>query len=188
MKGSSQASSSESDGISSDIGEGGGTRKRRRNVKRSNYLQGECRKVYKLNESLNQSLLESDISIRCVCLFCVSCLAQIADGFKQLKHHGTELKKKGKKRRLQEPKDPDRDHYRNVSMQNEWIRGNLFDTMGNYLFCHKCIIKALNVSPQRLSRQRKVKRNQFQKPLVSMTKNEVYKEKVNHLFLCPSPL
>ena len=36
-------------------------------MKRSNYLQGKCRKVYKLNESLDQSLLESDISIRDVC-------------------------------------------------------------------------------------------------------------------------
>ena len=62
-----------------------------------------------------------------MCSSCVSSLAQIADGFKQLKHHGTELKKK--KKELQEPKDPDRDHYRNVSMQNEWIRGNLFDAM-----------------------------------------------------------
>ena len=49
--------------ISSDVGEGGGTRKRGKHVKRSNYLQGKCRKVYKLNESLDQSLLESDISV-----------------------------------------------------------------------------------------------------------------------------
>ena len=57
--------------------------------------------------------------------------------------------------------------------------------MGNYLFCHKCIIKALNVSPQRLSRQRKVKRNQFQKPLISLTKNEVDKEKVKSFVFMP---
>ena len=67
MNDSSLTSSSESDSISSDVGEGGGTRKRRRYVKRSNYLQGKCRKVYKLNESLDLSLLESDISIRGVC-------------------------------------------------------------------------------------------------------------------------
>ena len=40
-----------------DVGEGGGTRKRRRHVKWSDYLQGMCRKLYKLNESLNQSFL-----------------------------------------------------------------------------------------------------------------------------------
>ena len=65
---SSQTSCSESGGISSDVGEGRGTRKRRRHVKRTNYLQGKCGKVYKLNESLDQSLLESDVSIRVVCV------------------------------------------------------------------------------------------------------------------------
>ena len=44
MNDSSQTSSSDSDGISSDVGEGD-IRKRRRHVKRSNYLQGKCRKV-----------------------------------------------------------------------------------------------------------------------------------------------
>ena len=42
MNDSSQTSSSERDGISSDVREGGGTRKRRRHVKRSNYMQGKC--------------------------------------------------------------------------------------------------------------------------------------------------
>ena len=80
-----------------------------------------------MNHSI--SLYLSLILVSEVCSTCVSSLDQIADSFKQVKHHGTELKKK-KKRRLQEPKDPDCDHYRNVSIQNEWIRGNLFDAMG----------------------------------------------------------
>ena len=99
------SSSSESDSehssessFSSDAGEGSGTRKRRRCVKRSNYLQGKCRKVYKLNQDLDQSLQESSVSISGVWSFCVSSLASIADGFKQLKHHGIELKKKKKSR------------------------------------------------------------------------------------------
>ena len=73
-------------------------------------------------------------------------LTCIADGFKELKHQGTELKRKFLS-------NPSRDHYRDILMQNEWISCNLFDAMGNYLLCHTCIIKALNVSPQRLSRQ-----------------------------------
>ena len=67
MNDSYQTSSSEGDGISSNVGEGGGTRKHRRHMKRSNNLQGKYREVYKLNGSLDQSLLESDISIRGVC-------------------------------------------------------------------------------------------------------------------------
>ena len=47
MNDSSQTSSSGSDGIPRDAGEGGGTRKRRR------HLQGKCRKVITLNESLS---------------------------------------------------------------------------------------------------------------------------------------
>ena len=118
-------------------------------VKRSNYLKGKCRKVYKLNEMLDQSLQESDASMSGVCSSCASSLTRIADGFQQLTHRGTELKKR--KRSLKQPKNPDHDYYRNVSMQNEWIRGNLFDAMGNYLFCHTCMSKhytsALSVYP-----------------------------------------
>ena len=77
----------------------------------------------KLNESLDQSLFESDISIiQGVCVYLA--LPKLQMAFKQLKHHGTEFKKNNK-RRLQEPKDPDRDYYRNVSMQNEWIEATI---------------------------------------------------------------
>ena len=118
-----------------------------------------------------------------VCSSCASSLTRIADGFQQLTHRGTELKKR--KRSLKHPKNPDHDYYQNVSMQNEWIRGNLFDAMGNYLFCHTCIVKALHVSPQHLSRQRKVKRSQFQRSLVSMAKIDVDKEKVKAFVVMP---
>ncbi len=57
MNDSSQTSSSERDGISNTVGEGGGIRKCISHAKRSNYLQGKCRKVYKINESLDQSYL-----------------------------------------------------------------------------------------------------------------------------------
>ena len=36
-----------------DVREGGSTRECKRHVKRSNYLQGKCRKVYKLNVLLD---------------------------------------------------------------------------------------------------------------------------------------
>lgn len=47
------------------------------------------------------------------------------------------------------------------------------------------IVEALHVSPQRLSRQRKLKRNQFQKPIVHMTKDEVDKESLNPFVQMP---
>ena len=61
-----------------------GTRKRRRHVKGSNYLQRKCRKVYKLNKALDQSLQESDVGMSGVYSSCVSTLTCIADGFKHL--------------------------------------------------------------------------------------------------------
>ena len=53
------------------------------------------------------------------------------------------------------------------------------------IFCHTCIVKALHISPQHLSRQRKVKRNRFQKPVVRMTKDEVDREKLNPFVQMP---
>ena len=102
--------------------------------------------MYKLDESI-----VSDVSRVGACSSCATSLSRIAEGFKQLKHHGIDLKKQNKS--LGTPKDPDCDHYRNVSMQNEWIRGNVFDAMGNYLFYHTCVAKASCVCPQRLSKQ-----------------------------------
>ena len=75
-----------------------------------------------------------------------------------------------------------------MKVQNEWIRANLFDSMGNYLFCHTGIIRALSVSPQRLSRQRKVKRNLFQKPVVNMTKSDVNNQKLSAFVLMPDTI
>ena len=91
---SMNSSSSESDIVSPDSGKGIGTRKRRRRVKKSNYLQGKCRKVYKLNKGLNKSLQDSPVSISGVCTSCSPSLQQISDGFEELKHRGSELKSK----------------------------------------------------------------------------------------------
>ena len=47
------------------------------------------------------------------------------------------------------------------------------------------IVKALHISPQHLSKQRKLKRNQFQKPVVHMTKDEVDKESLKPFVQMP---
>ena len=52
-------------------------------------------------------------------------------------------------------------------------RANVFDSMGNYLYCQECVVKAVKVSKQRLARQRKVKRNAFKHPIKTMKKSEV---------------
>ena len=162
-----------------------GVREQLRAAKRKRYLSGESRKAYKVCKDLDESLETSPI-LPGVCSRCASALVRIVEGFKQLRHQGTELKKR--KLRLPHPKIPNHDHYSNVRMQNEWIRGNLFDSMGDYLFCHRCIVKGLSVSPQRLSRQRKVKRSMFQRPVVQMTKANVEEEKLKPLVVMPDSI
>ena len=54
-----------------------GSRKRKRRVRRSNYLAGKCRKVYKLSKGLDKSLQESP-GISGVCSSCASSLALFA--------------------------------------------------------------------------------------------------------------
>ena len=87
---------------------------------RENYVSGKGRKVYHSNEQLDKFLSDSDPKATSgVCSKCSHGLSVVAEGFIQLKHHGTTLKKH--KRRLPSPKHPDRPHYRNVKMQNEWL-------------------------------------------------------------------
>ena len=64
---------------------------------------------------------------------------KLAEGFTRLAHHGSELKKRRK--RYPNPKNTSRAHYQNVIAQNKWIRGNIFYSMGNYLYCHDCVLK-----------------------------------------------
>ena len=65
---------------------------------------------------------------------------------------------------------------------------NVFDAMGNYLFCQQCITAALQISKQRLVRQRCVKRNQYQKPVVEMSKENARAEKLESFVLMPDEL
>lgn len=64
-------------------------------------------------------------------------------------------------------------------------KGNIFDPMGNYLFCHDCVRKALGVSKQRLSRQHQVKRKLFQQQEVNMLKKEVEEQKLTAFVVMP---
>ena len=121
-----------------------------------------------------------------VCAYCSVALSKIAEGFHRLKHQGSELKKW--KTTYPSPKDTQREHYRNLVAQNEWLHGNIYDAMGNYLFCHQCLRKALHISKQRLSRQRAVKRKLFQYLEVKMSKKDVENEKLRPFVVTPSEI
>lgn len=119
----------------------------------------------------------SEPTVSNVCNSCMPVLCKYAETFKGLRRQGSELKRR--KTINPNPKRPDFDHYRDLNKQNEWLRNNIFDAIGNYLFCSKCIHNALGVSYQYLSRQRKVKRAQFNQPIRNMTKQEVSEQKLS---------
>lgn len=177
-------------------------RKEKRRDLKSNYLAGTARKCYAQRADLRGSLNEdgeqagpsrpgangaqSDGPETSVCPKCKPILSWYTDTFKGLIHQGTELKKR--KHANPHPKRPDTVHYRDIKRQNDWMRQNLFDPMGNYLYCSSCICISLKVSKQRLARQRAVKRKQSQEPLRSMTKAEVEEDDVSDYVVMPANL
>lgn len=100
-----------------------------------------------------------------------------------MKRQGTELK--CRKLIHPHPKNVDKEQYRDLVKQNDWLQANVFDSLGNYLFCAKCIHHALGVSYQRLSRQRSVKRRENNEPIRSMTKSDVEKERLRKFVVMP---
>ena len=75
--------------------------------------------------------------------------------FMELTYRGSNLKRV--KRINPSPIHPDGKHYRDIKRQNEWLRQNIFNMMGNYLFCCSCVCSAFHISKQRLAQQRNVK-------------------------------
>ena len=86
---------------------------------------------------------------------------------------------------LPEPRKPDKSHYRNLVAQNQWIRSNLFDGLGNYRYCQACITAVYGIGSQRLAHQRSVKCRQGLIPLLPMTKSDVVSKKLEGRVVMP---
>ena len=164
------------------------TRRERRGKCKELYLTGEARHPYRLATALDSALAETASGSpngSGVCTQCKPVLLRYMDTFKALVHVGSELKRR--KNRNPHPKNPDRTHYRDLNRQNEWLRENIFDTAGNYLYCCTCVRMALGISKQRIARQRAVKRQQNAKPIVKMSKSDVEKQDLStHVVMPPS--
>jgi len=188
-----------STGAKESLSSSSSTRQGRRAAKRRRYLAGTSRKAYRISNELQQSFEDSDTclsnsqSMAChvehsewnknVCKSCAPVLQKYADTFKGIKRQGSELKRR--KCTNPHPKKPSTQQYRDLVRQNEWLRNNIFDAVGNYLFCCRCVHHALGISFQRLSRQRTVKRKQFAKPLCSLTKSEVEAKNLSQYVVMP---
>ena len=68
-------------------------------------------------------------------------------------------------------------NYRDIVTQNDWLGRNVFDSLGNYLYCCQCVCAALGIYKDRITRQRNVKRQWYQEPIVEMLKTEAEEEK-----------
>ena len=163
----------------------------RRERSREIYKAGKSRGPYKLrsiDESLSKSSTEDESSevgtnlSTGMCTKCQPVLARFTDTFKSMKKQGSSLKMV--KRPV--PRRADMDHYRDLKAQNDWLRSNVFDSMGNYLYCAKCIRTAFGISKQRLSRQRKMKQSASQEPITQITKAEVEEKRLREFIIMPS--
>ena len=72
-----------------------------------------------------------------VCPQCDPVLSRYTDTFKEMVHQGSELKRKIAVN--PHPKRVDTTHYRDVVKQNEWLRQNVFDSLGNLISILLCL-------------------------------------------------
>ena len=166
------------------------TRKDQRAKQRSNFLAGKARRAHKHSPSLRVSLEEGSSSQTLetedtsgVCPQCYPVLSRYSTTFKEMLHTGTELKKR--KIINPRPKRSDFTQYRDVARQNQWMRANLFDSIGNYLYCFNCVRSCLGISKDRLSHQRRIKRQESKEPIVRMTKEEVESQRLSQFVVMP---
>ena len=57
--------------------------------------------------------------------------------------------------------------------QNQWLRENVLDHFGNYIYYVDCLIAYLQIGPHRLHRQRVIKQQQMTEPVVQMSNQDV---------------
>ncbi len=119
-----------------------------------------------------------------VCSRCNPILSRYTDVLKGLVHQGTELRKR--KHVNPNPKRANAIPYWDVKRQNEWLLSNVFDSMGNYLYCQACIIAAFGISKQRWIRQRNFKWLSSQQPVVDMTKEAVEEQRLGEFVIMPA--
>lgn len=82
-------------------------------------------------------------------------------------------KQKGSILSTNSPINRESERLRNIHAQNKWLRQNIFDSLGNYIYCQQCVQSVLEVNSDRLANQRKIKRSLAFSSIVEMKKCEV---------------
>ena len=117
------------------------------------YLEGRARNPHSYSRTIEQSLESRGSGTSGVCAQCEPVLSHHIKG---MVHTASELKRR--KRLNPNPKRTGAVQYRDLSRQNNWLKANVFDSMGNYLYCSACIWTAFCLSTSRLTHLRLVKR------------------------------
>ena len=113
------------------------------------------RKVHKLRNDVAHGLAEGNTGrTNDPCTSCKPTLEKLQPVFECFVRSDVELRYR--KRVLPEPRRSDKAHYSNLVAQNEWIRSNLFDALGNYRDCQTCITEVYGIGSQWLAYQRSV--------------------------------
>ena len=162
------------------------TREEQRESYTQAYLEGRARKPHSHSRTIRRSLESRGSGTSDICAQCEPVLSRHIAVFKGMVHTGSELKRR--KRLNPNPKRTGAVQYRDLSRQNHWLKANMFDSMGNYLYCSACIRAAFGLSTARLTCLRLVKRRECSEPIATMTKVEVEEQRLGQCVVMPSTL
>ena len=70
--------------------------------------------------------------------------------------------------------------------QNQWLRDNVLDHFGNYMYCVRCLTAYLGIGEHRLHRQRVIKQQLMTEPVIQMTKRDVVCQRLEQYVLPPT--
>ena len=70
--------------------------------------------------------------------------------------------------------------------QNQWLRDNVLDHFGNYIYCVSCLTAYLKIGNHRLHRQRVIKQQLMTEPVIRMSKRDVICHRLELYVLPPT--
>ena len=162
------------------------TRQQQRERATEAYLDGRARRPHSHSRTIRRSLEDRGTSTSGVCAQCDPILARHVSEFKGMVHTGSERKRR--KSISPYPKKTEVIQYRDIVSQNKWLKSNVFDSLGNYLYCSSCVRNAFGVSGARLTRLRNVKRRECSHPTADMRKSEVEEQRLGEFVVMPAAL
>ena len=151
------------------------------------FLDGESRKPYALREDIASGLInrvtqENGKNKNKEICICQEMLGKFSDMFKNMTYTAQNSIKKSSTQKEKVEKVEKKDH-QDRRKQNQWLIDNVFDSYGNYVYCFSCIKKILGIGGTRLHRLREIKRQQANKPIIKMRKDQISMAQIKDVIL-----